>query len=103
MLSIPREGSSIINDEVGKFGIDKSRAGNFLKGGLTKTEIYICDKTTFDLRKEFGYKNVNVKPNIFLLLVAYIFFPVKIFFALLLNLKRSKNLIRSIKRRLSAN
>jgi hypothetical protein len=101
MLSIPTEGSSIVNDESGKFGIDKSRAGNFLKGGLTKTEIYICDKITSGLRKKFGYKDVNIKPNIFLLLIEYISFPIKIFFALLLNLKRSKNLISSIKRRLN--
>lgn len=102
MLLIPNEGSSIVNDEPGKIGIDKTKSGNFLNGGLTKTEIYLCDKITSGLRKKFGYKDVNIRPNIFSLTISYISFPIKLFFALLLNIGRSKNLLRSIKRRFLA-
>ena len=99
MLLIPNEGSSLVNDEAGKIGIDKTKSGNFLKGGLTKTEIFICQKITARLKNRFGYKNVPVNPNIFSLIVLYISFPIKLIIALLLNLKRSKNLFNSIKRR----
>lgn len=99
MLLIPNEGSSIANDESGKIGIDKTKSGNFLNGGLTKTEIYICQKITSAFRSKFGYKDVKIGVNIFPVTASYITFPVKLFFALLLNLKRSKNLFSSIKRR----
>ena len=100
MLMIPAEGSSIANDVPGKSGIDKSKTGNFLRGGLTGAEIYMCQKITATLRKEFGYKDVKVPPDVLKISVSYICFPIKLFFALLLNIQRSKNLLSSIKRRL---
>jgi hypothetical protein len=99
MLLIPNEGSSIVNDESGKIGIDKTKSGNFLNGGLTETEIYICQKITSTFRRKFDYRDVKIGQNIFLVIASYITFPIKLFFALLLNLKRSKNLFNSIKRR----
>jgi hypothetical protein len=99
MLLIPTEGSSITNDEPGKVGIDKTKSGNFLKSGLTKTEVYICQKVTSGIKEKFGYKSIPVKPNKFLLVALYVTFPLKLSVALLLNLKRSKNLFNSVKRR----
>ncbi len=99
MLLIPTEGSSIANDQSGKFGIDKTRAGNFFKA-LSPAEIYICQKITSKLRTPFGYQDVKISPNFIFVFAYYITFPIKIFFALLLNLKRSKNLLNSIKMRL---
>jgi omega-hydroxy-beta-dihydromenaquinone-9 sulfotransferase len=99
MLLIPTEGSSIANDEIGKIGIDKTRSGNFLKGGLTNTEIYICQRITSGFRSKFGYEDVDVNPNIFSMIAFYTTFPIKLSIALLLNLKRSKNLLNSVKRR----
>jgi hypothetical protein len=98
MLLIPIIGSSIVNDQGGKLGIDKARAGNFLNG-LTPTEIYLCQKITSRLRSNFGYKDADIRLNIFSVLASYISFPVKLFFALLLNIQRSKNLLNSIRRR----
>lgn len=97
MLLIPAEGSSVEND-CGKTGIDKTKTGKFMKG-LTATEVYLCQKITSGLKSKFGYKDVRVKVNFLLLLGSFISFPVKLFFAFLLNLKRSKNLLNSIKRR----
>ena len=99
MLLIPTEGSSIANDQSGKFGIDKTRSGNYLTG-LSPAEIYICQKITLKLREEFGYEDVKISPNFIFVFAYYLTFPIKIFVALLLNLKRSKNLLNSIKRRL---
>jgi hypothetical protein len=101
MLLIPIEGSSIVNDESGKVGIDKTKAGNFLNGGLTKTEIYLCEKITAYLRRKFGYEDANIHTNMFSVLISYTTFPIKLFFALLLNIRRSKNLLSSVKRRFS--
>jgi hypothetical protein len=97
MLMIPAEGSSVESDS-GKVGVDKTKSGKFLKG-LTPTEIYWCQKITADLKNKFGYNDVRVKVNFLFLLGSSISFPVKLFFALLLNIGRSKNLYRSIKRR----
>jgi hypothetical protein len=99
MLLIPRIGSSIIYDQK-TFGIDKNRTGQFLKG-LTSTEIYLCQKITAQYRNQFGYEDVQVRPNFFILIVSWIFLPIKLFFALMLNISRSKNLLKSIMRRFS--
>ena len=101
MLLIPKIGSSIVNEKKGLekgLGIDQDRTGHFLKK-LTSTEINLCQKITAQYTKQFGYDDVQVRLNFFSLIVSYISFPVKLFFALLLNLKRSKNLFNSIKRR----
>lgn len=97
MLLIPKIGSSIVHDQKG-LGIDKNRTGHFLKE-LTSTEIYLCQKITAQYREKFGYDNVPIRANFFILLLSWISFPVKLLFALLLNIKRSKNLLESIKRR----
>jgi hypothetical protein len=101
MLSIPKIGSSIVHDQKG-LGIDKNRTGHFLKE-LTSTEIYLCQKITAYYRKQFGYDDVQVRPNVFTLIGLWISFPVKLFFALLLNISRSKNLLNSVKRRFFSN
>ncbi len=98
MLLIPVIGSSVVNDQRGKLGIDKKRTGNFVKG-LTPTEILICQKITKPFRKTFGYEDIQIKKNYFNLAIAWSSFPAKLFIALLLNISRSKNLFSSIKRR----
>lgn len=98
MLMIPTEGSSNVSDVPGQLGIDKTKTGNFSKG-LTPTEIYLCQETTAVFRRRFGYQDVKTRLNVFKWLTAWTTFPVKIFFALLLNIQRSKNLFSSIKRR----
>jgi len=99
MLLIPINGSSVVNDQAGKLGIDKTRSGNFLKG-LTTTEIYICQKITSSLKNKFDYNDVSTRLKLFSFLTTWVSFPVKLSFALLLNIKRSKNLFSSIKRRI---
>jgi len=101
MLMIPIIGSSVVSDQVGKLGIDKARSGNFLKG-LTTTEIYLCQKITSSLKSKFGYNDVSTRLKLFSFLTTWVSFPVKLSFALLLNIKRSKNLFSSIKRRVIA-
>ena len=98
MLSVPQVGSSTGSDNPESKGISKEKTGNFIKG-LNASEIFYCQQITKNFRKQFGYDDINISKN-YLMIAWYAFsFPVKIFFALLLNLKRTRNLIDTIKRR----
>jgi len=97
MLLIPRVGSSLPHDQKG-LGIDQNRTGHFLKE-LTSAEIYLCQKITVRYMKKFDYDIIPIRPNFFTLIVSWISFPIKLFFALLLNISRSKNFLNSISRR----
>lgn len=98
MLNVPLKGSSTASDEAGKMGISKSNTAKF-RNGLTDTEIFICQKITKVFNVKFGYADVKCNVNYFELLFHALSFPVKIVVSLLLNLKRTKNLIETIKRR----
>ncbi len=100
MLMIPQVGSSNEADKPGEFGIKTERAGNWEKGGLNKSEIYICQNTCRENMDNYGYKVKEVKPGILQLSYYYLSFPVKIVLAILFNLHRMKNIVEAIKRRL---
>lgn len=101
MLAIPTGGSSNVKDDTsGQTGIIKDRVGNWKKGGLNPTEIYICQKMTGFLMKKHGYSPIAVRPNPLILIYYVISFPFKIALALMLNLKRMRNVTEAIKRRI---
>lgn len=100
MLSIPKIGSSVLRDRPEEKGIDRSRAGSWKKGGLTSTELYICQKITSPYYEKYGYIPVKCKVNFLLICISMVVWVVKTFFALLLNLKRTKNLKETFRRRL---
>ena len=54
MLAIPQIGSSIESDNPGKIGIDASRSGNWRKGGLTQTEVFLCQYITQKYREKYN-------------------------------------------------
>lgn len=100
MLDIPQIGSSSVKSDFNKKGIDKTRKDAWKNGGLTNTEIYICEKITGANMDKMGYKKSGIKPNYFMLFILLIILPFKLFFALLLNINRMKNITTTIKRRL---
>ncbi len=100
MLKVPQIGSSAGQDNPSKLGIDKSRTKGYSQGGLTKTELYLCEKITNKNMLLYGYKLDKFKPNIFALLITLLTFPLKIVIALSLNIKRMKNIVETIKRRM---
>jgi hypothetical protein len=99
MLDITQESSSIEPDSKEK-GFKKERVANWKKGGLNKTEIWICEQITKKNMQAHHFELSNFKPNIFQLIYYILSFPIKLFLAFLMNLNRMKNIIETLKRRL---
>jgi len=101
LLNIPIIGSSNFNDTDQKYGIDASKTDQWQAGGLSNSEIHICQTVTGDQMKLFGYEKIVVDAEIIPLTWYKISMPFRLGLALLLNLKRLKNSGDLIKRFLS--
>jgi hypothetical protein len=101
LLEVPQIGSSIGLDEPQQTGIDAKKAGNWQKGGLSATEIFLCQKLTKNFREKHSYHSVLIKPNIFELIYSLVSLPLKLSLALLFNLNRMSRITDTISRRLS--
>ena len=99
MLDIPQASSSNEADSDEK-GINKNRAGNWKKGGLNDTEVFWCQKISGDIMESNDYHLEKVNSNVFSKALYAISFPIKLIFAVLLNLNRMKSVVETIKRRL---
>ncbi len=100
MLDIPQGGSSLRSFTTKK-GIDGSRLDAWKReGGLTRTEIYLCQKITGPLMERYGYEPLPVGVNPLVLLWYFLLLPVKLSLSFVLNLKRMKNIPEAIRRRL---
>ncbi len=101
LLEVTQGGSSFAKDNSGQKGIRKDRVGRWQKGGLNSTEIYLCQSITSVFMEKHGYFPVTIQPNPIRLIYYFISFPLKIALAFFLNLKRMRNVIETIKRRLT--
>ncbi len=101
MLDIPQASSSNEKDSDEK-GVNKKRAGNWQKGGLSKAEIEICQNICGENMKALGYSIESQKVNPLVIAGHYLLFPIKLVGALLLNLNRMKSITETLKRRLKA-
>ena len=93
MLDIQQIHSSNIKDRSDVKGINTSVAGQWKNGGLSATEIYLCQKINTLLMTRYGYKAEPVRINIFSLLYSIITLPVQLFTALTINMFRIKNIL----------
>jgi hypothetical protein len=100
MLEIPRIGSSNVEDRPDRKGLNPARKGAWTRGGLNPTEIYLCQNHNGELMERHGYPAAPVRPNVLRLFYYCLTAPVKLSLALLLNLKRMKNIREAIRRRL---
>jgi len=100
MLNIPQVGSSTGVDCPDKVGIDYTKTLGWKKGGISKAELAICQHVAVQEMERLGYEVEPVSIPIWRRWLSMMTFVLKISFALLLNLRRSKNIIRSIRRRL---
>ena len=98
MLRVERKGSSVEFDNKQEAKIDQSKTGNWQKG-LNTAEINICERMTRKGRKQFNYPDTNIKPNYLLFAFYEIIFPMQILLAVMVNMRRSKNIVQSIKKR----
>jgi omega-hydroxy-beta-dihydromenaquinone-9 sulfotransferase len=101
MLEVPQIGSSSGLDDPERRGISRERAGNWRKGGLSPTEIFLCQKLTGALMRQHGYPLAWARPNPLRLCLSIVLFPIKTALALLLNLRRMRSIKETIRRRLS--
>lgn len=99
MSNVPQVGSSSGKDNDQNRGIDKSRQGNWDNGGLTKGEIGVCQAICGNEMESLGYKKADVGNLWFWWLFYSISFCFKMTGALILNFKRTKNLLSTVKRR----
>jgi hypothetical protein len=100
MLTVPRVGSSMRSDNPEKKGIDGSHSAAWKKGGLSKGELSICQQIAAREMKLLDYKfeliSISVQQKVFSMLSFLLKTPI----ALLMNLRRNKNIFQSIRRRL---
>lgn len=102
MLQVSHIGSSHkTDDKEAAMGVSSSAKETWKKGGLTKAELFICQKVNTEMMDQLGYLKENIKSiPYFSLAFQGIIFPVKMSIALMLNLNRVKNLKQAILRRL---
>ena len=100
MLSVPNIGSSTNLDKNSTSGLDKSKIGNWKRGGLNLSEIYICQKMCSENMSFYKYENrVFVWIPLFTIISIFTF-PIKISVSFILNLHRIKNFKELIQKRI---
>jgi hypothetical protein len=101
MLEIPHVGSSLKTDQKTVVtGISNSSKDTWKKGGLTKSEVYICQKICGEYMHQFGYKEENLSIPYFSYFTQTLSFAFKMSIAVPLNLYRAKNFVHAIRKRL---
>ena len=100
MLNVPYAGSSVQTDE-NMCGIDNSRINRWKNGYLKDYEIMLSQLYLSKHIKFFGYEfKDDLKVNYIQLMLSVIILPFQLFLAILINVKNSKNIFKSIIRRL---
>jgi len=100
MLDVPRVGSSHKQDRPDEKGIDPAASGRWKQGGLTQTEIATCQRIAGKFMEQHGYDLEPVKAPGWALAWCRVTWVFKAALALLLNLRRSRNLFEALRRRL---
>tara|TARA_R110002111_G_scaffold29883_1_gene62184 strand:+ start:971 stop:1981 length:1011 start_codon:yes stop_codon:yes gene_type:complete len=100
MLDVPRVGSSHQQDQQDQRGLDPNAAGRWRTGGLTKTELAICQRITGEHMARHGYAIEPVHASLISRGWYQITWVFKSGLALALNIWRIRNLRESLRRRL---
>jgi len=100
MLKVPNIGSSTSVDEKTILGLDNNKIGKWKSGGISKTDIYICQKICGNNMATFHYKKKNFKFIPLFVIFQFFSFPIKLSISFLLNLHRIKNLKDVFKKRI---
>ena len=101
MLSVPRVGSSHQQDRPTERGLDPNAAGRWRTGGLTHTELAVCQKLTGEHMARYGYEIENVNASAMAFVWCRCTWLFKSALALALNFRRITNLRESLRRRLA--
>lgn len=98
MLNVPHVGSSLKADRPAERGLNAAKVDGWRQGGLSASEIYLCERMAGPLMREFGYELSGVAPNV-AVLGQYATFPIKLGLALPFSLNRVGSLSDAIRRR----
>lgn len=99
MMQVPHAGSSSRKDKDSESGIDKNVSGQWKNGGLLQTEIWWCEKIAGEQMKQLNYFPSQSRPALFMLLWLGFLLPVKTGISFLMNLRRMKNIRKTIARK----
>jgi len=99
MMEVENRGSSNRSDRNQTARIDKSKSEQWRKGGLSTTEMYICQKTAAQEMLRHGYESEHVKPSYFMLLFYVLFLPLQLALVFIINYRRFNRIFASMKRR----
>lgn len=99
MMDIPLSSSSNEADSTTK-GIKKERAETWKHGGLSDTEIAICEHVNKPYLEKYGYTLTAKSGSIFHKVLWMALFPVKTVLALIMNRNRMKNMVETLRKRL---
>ncbi|MGP9788664.1 sulfotransferase family protein [Roseinatronobacter sp. NSM] len=102
MLNVDQINSSTRQDSFGTVGIDNTRSDAWRSGGLSASEITICERTNSELMKSLGYAQSDSHAGFFPIVFQKLLMPVKLIGALALNLGRVRNLLGWLRKRLVA-
>lgn len=100
MLDVPRVGSSHQADRPTERGLDPGAAGRWKQGGLTRTELAVCQRIAAEHMARYGYDTEPVKASALSLAWCRVTWLFKSALALALNFRRIRNLRESVRRRL---
>ena len=101
-LAVPNVGSSTAPRRPDVLGIDATRAGNWRRGGLNDTEVWLCQRLAGREMRTHGYQMADVRPDPILLAYYLFSLPFKSGLALLNNARGMASAGQAIARRLSA-
>jgi hypothetical protein len=99
MLKVPVIGSSTQQDFKNQLLIDSSKKEKWKNGGLNSAEIYLSQLVTNRMMQKFKYDVKKFRFPPILTLIYLISFPIKLFLAFILNIKRMGDIVEVIKKR----
>lgn len=98
LLDVPVTGSSVGPDVDDNRGIKMSNTDHWREGGLTHTEIFLCQQQNKELMRVFGYEILPVHPSALPRAVLTFSLPFRVILAALFNLKRLRDPIKVFQR-----
>ena len=98
MLQVPRVGSSAISDSE-KTGVSRKIAGQWRGGGLSTTELWLCQKLAGTEMVDLGFELRQARVNPITLVLYVLILPLKLVIAFATNIGRISSVVDSIRRR----
>jgi len=100
LYDVGDQGSSSAKDS-GKQGFNENAVGRWQQGGLSDTELALCETICADEMRELGYKSSNSNSTVLGTASTWLSLPIKLGLAGFSNLGRSSNMLASFLQRVT--